>query len=83
MRGLDLMAYEGHRSRWRPCRLSNDWLRFVMAVVVKNLISAETTRDGGSLAASFRDEHDVVWILFLKLRQVFHEGQVERLGLRD
>ena len=51
-----------------------------MALIVKTLVSAETIRDGGSLAASFRDDRDADWILLLSLRKAFYEGQLERLG---
>lgn len=54
-----------------------------MTLVVKTLVSAETIRDGGSLAAFFRDHYDAEWILFLELRQAFHEGQVEMLGFAE
>jgi hypothetical protein len=54
-----------------------------MALIVKTLVSAETIRDGGSLATSFRDEQGADWILFLPLRKAFHEGQLEKLGFED
>ena len=40
-------------------------------------------RDGGSLAAKFRDEEVSKWILFLKIDQVHHESRVERLGFKE
>ncbi|UVC07237.1 hypothetical protein IHQ71_18705 [Rhizobium sp. TH2] len=54
-----------------------------MASRIKSLVGAETIRDGGSLAASFLDEHDGRWILFLKLRCKFGNGQIEKFGFDE
>ena len=54
-----------------------------MALTVKALTGAETIRDGGLLAAFFRDEDGEDWILLLPLRQASHDGQWKKLGFDD
>lgn len=51
--------------------------------IVKAVLGVETIRDGGSLAASFLDEHGSKWILFLKIDQVLHDTSVESRGFKE
>lgn len=53
-----------------------------MAPVAKTLLGVETIRDGGSLAASFLDEHGSKWILALKIDLAGPESGVEGPGFK-
>jgi hypothetical protein len=54
-----------------------------MAPVVQTVLGVETIRDGGSLAATFLDEHGSKWILFLKIDRADNEDRAERLGFKE
>ncbi len=54
-----------------------------MAPIVKTVLGVETIRDGGSLAATFLDEHGSKWILFLKVDLVPHDSSVDRRGFKQ
>jgi hypothetical protein len=53
-----------------------------MLPAVKTMLHAETIRDGGSLAATFRSDDGAKWILFLQIRQAVHDTEVERPGFK-
>jgi len=58
-------------------------LKISMAPAVKTVTGIERIRDGGSLAATFVDDHGATWILFLKIKQAHHADSIERLGFDD
>src|SRR5687768_11751675 len=54
-----------------------------MAPVVKTVLGVEMIRDGGSLTATFLDEHGSKWVLFLKIDLAHHDSRVERRGFKE
>jgi hypothetical protein len=68
----------------QSCHLIERTYGVFMVPAVHRVISVEKIRDGGSLAARFTSDGSA-YILFVKLRSVFHgppgsPAQVERLG---